>query len=73
MAGLAEEQGTKRKRVFRACDSCRAMKSKVCVLYLCLLYRCRRTEYSVYKRIRGTGFCTTTRAGLAYPCYAIAR
>ncbi|CAK7231815.1 hypothetical protein SBRCBS47491_008057 [Sporothrix bragantina] len=28
MAGLAEDQGTKRKRVFRACDSCRAMKSK---------------------------------------------
>ncbi|CAK7199514.1 hypothetical protein SEUCBS139899_002194 [Sporothrix eucalyptigena] len=28
MASLAEEQGTKRKRVFRACDSCRAMKSK---------------------------------------------
>ncbi|KAL1896315.1 hypothetical protein Sste5346_004699 [Sporothrix stenoceras] len=28
MVGLAEDQGTKRKRVFRACDSCRAMKSK---------------------------------------------
>ncbi|CAK7222189.1 hypothetical protein SCUCBS95973_004756 [Sporothrix curviconia] len=28
MAGLAEDQGTQRKRVFRACDSCRAMKSK---------------------------------------------
>ncbi|KIH87472.1 hypothetical protein SPBR_04687 [Sporothrix brasiliensis 5110] len=28
MAGLAGDQGSKRKRVFRACDSCRAMKSK---------------------------------------------
>ncbi|CAK7265235.1 hypothetical protein SEPCBS57363_001481 [Sporothrix epigloea] len=28
MAGLADDLGTKRKRVFRACDSCRLMKSK---------------------------------------------
>ncbi|CAK7269819.1 hypothetical protein SEPCBS119000_003766 [Sporothrix epigloea] len=28
MAGLAADQGTQRKRVFKACDSCRVMKSK---------------------------------------------